>query len=493
MSERHVQLFASLAAGKVLAVALGLATTTVLVGWLLGPAGLGQWTLLAAAGTLLHTALINWTHPSTVRYGREEWVRTHSLNRTLGARAPLLAVGAAIALLLVLVDPAQWLQRVFGADRSAVWMVLLFTLAAWAAAEAQATFQAADCISWQAVLAPAIGGLSALALLVLMWTGRRSLAAAVVAFTIFPIAGWGGAWVLALARSGTRVARLRFADFGRNVRYAVPLLPTFVVGYLSDWGDHLLLRYFSTVEAVGLFGISYQVLLTILAGNSVLTTLLLPRLIAQEVAAPGSVRTYVDAEVPTLYALWMIATVWVVAAAPAAVRLFTASTFARSVNLLLILMIVVPSSVVTSLYTIPFNVQERTWRLFFYLVVMTAANIAISLTLVPTYGAIGAAVGTAVAYAVAQALYVIDQHSALAVPAMRVWTLWAVGLALGVGQLAAGPDVAARAIWAVLATAVLIAIVRVAGCVDDRLVERLFAGRLSPVADIINRTLVTRA
>jgi len=315
----------------------------------------------------------------------------------------------------------------------------------------------------------------------------------VLAFTIVRIAGWGSAWLAALARSRTRLTRLEFHDVGRTVRYAVPLLPMFAVGYVSDWGDHLLLRYFSSVTQVGLFGISYQVLLTVLAGNAVLTTVLLPRLIAQEVAVPGSVRSYVDAEVPTLYALWMIATVWLVAAVPAAVRLLTTAAFDQSIGLLLILLIIVPSSVVTSLYTLPFNVQERTWRLFFYSLVMTATNIALSIALIPLYGAAGAAIGTAVSYAVAQALYIVDQHAALAVPALRVWTLWTVGLALGAAQLAAGTDPGARAAWAVVATTVLVATARLARCVDDRLVERLFAGRLSPVAGIINRTLVTRA
>src|SRR6185369_5059449 len=126
---------------------IGLATT-VLVGRLLGPEGLGQWTLIAAAGTLLHTTLINWTHPSTVRYGHEEWLRTRSLNRTLGMRLPLLISGLGCAVILVSLEPGRWLQRWFGVEPSAWWMVILFTLAVWLAAEAQATLQATERIAW---------------------------------------------------------------------------------------------------------------------------------------------------------------------------------------------------------------------------------------------------------------------------------------------------------------------------------------------------------
>ena len=133
MSEQRLSLFVALASGKALAVPLNL-TTTVLVGWLLGPSGLGEWTLRAAAGTLIHAAFVNWTHPSTVRYGHEEWLRTRGLTRTLGARLPLLVLGVSMAVVVVVVEPAQWLQRGFGAEASDWWMVALFALSVWLAA-----------------------------------------------------------------------------------------------------------------------------------------------------------------------------------------------------------------------------------------------------------------------------------------------------------------------------------------------------------------------
>jgi O-antigen/teichoic acid export membrane protein len=491
MVERRLRLFIALASGKALAVPLNLATT-VLVGWLLGPSGLGKWALLAAAGTLLHAALINWTHPSTVRYGHEEWLRTRGLNRTLGARLPLLVLGVSTAVALVVFEPAQWLQRGFAAEESDWWMVALFALSVWLAAEAQATLQATDRILWQATIAPLLGVVSVVALLGLLWTGHRSLGAAVLAATMCPIAGWAGALIFGLARSSTRVPRLDLRDVGRTLRYAAPLLPMFALGYVSDWGDHLLLRYFSSVTQVGLFGVSYQFTLTIVAANGMLTTLLLPRLIAHEVAAPGSARTSVKAEFPTIHALWMIGTVWLVALVPVAARQVTDSEFDESSSSLLVLLVTAPSSVVTSLYTVLFNLQERMGRMLVYLLLMTLTNVAVSLALIPTYGAVGAAIGTAVSYALSQALYVRDQHRALAVPALKVWTLWAAGLALGVLQLTVGTGVAGRLAWALVATAVLIGIVRAMGCVDDGLVARLFAGRLSPVAAIISRTLVAK-
>ena len=348
MSERRLSLFVALASGKALAVPLNLATT-VLVGWLLGPSGLGEWTLMGAAGTLIHAACVNWTHPSTVRYGHEEWLRTGGLTRTLGARLPLLVLGVAAATVMVVVDPAQWLTRGFGAGASDWWMVALFALSVWLAAEAQATLQATDHIRWQAILTPLLGAGSAMAIVGLLWAGHRSLGAAVLVVTMFPIVGWGGALIFSLARSSTRLAKVDLHEIGRTVRYAAPLLPMFALGYLSDWGDHLLLRYFSSLAQVGLFGLSYQFMLTMIAANGVLTTLMLPRLIAHEVAVPGSARTYVKNEVPTIHALWMIGTIWLVALVPVVVRLVTDAEFEQSTVSLLVMLVAAPSSVVTSL------------------------------------------------------------------------------------------------------------------------------------------------
>jgi O-antigen/teichoic acid export membrane protein len=465
--------------------------TTVLVGWVLGPRGLGEWALLMAAGTLLHTALVNWTHPATVRFGHEEWLATHGLGRTLGTRLPLLAAGVGAAVLFVWLDPGQWMQRGFAVESSGTWMVALFGLHAWIAAEAQATLQATDRIRWQAVLAPAAGIAAAAALLALMWVGRRSLEDVVIASTVLPIAIWGGAWAACLARSRTMLVAPDATALGRNLRYAAPLLPMFVLGYVSTWGDHVLLRSFASVPEVGLFGISYQFMLTLLAANGVLTTILLPRLIALETAAPGAIRRYVQDEVPTICALWMLATVWLVALAPILVRWSTGPEFDAAGGLLLVLLVAVPSGVVTSLYTVLFNMQERMGRMLLLALLMALTNVAVSLALIPVLGAVGAAIGTATSYAVSQILYVRDQHVALAVPSVQVWTLWAVGLSLGVLQVLAGSTVA-RLLWAVCATLLLAAIARSVGCVDDRVVGRVFTGRLSRVAEIINRTLVAK-
>jgi O-antigen/teichoic acid export membrane protein len=488
MAERHVAVFVALAAGKVVAMACTVLAPMV-IGRALGAEVLGRWVLLIAAGTLLHTALLNWTHASTVRYGKEEWLATHRLTRTLGARIPLLAAGAAIAVLVLMAQPGRWAERWFGAAPSDAMLIALVAISVWMAAEAQATLQATDRISWQASVAPVVALASIAALLLWAASGSRSLALAVLAFSTPPAIGWAATWLAAIARSHTRLGDLTFDDTARHLRYAAPVIPTFALGYVSDWGDHVLLSRYSTLAEVGQFALAYQFMVAAMAAGGVLVTVMLPRLIAHELTQPGYMRTYLEREVPTLCALWMLGTIWVVAAMPLVVRLIAGAQFDDSLMVLQTLLIVVPASVVSSLFTVLFSVQERMGRSTVFLFVTSAVNVGLSLLLIPRYGALGAAAATVASYVVYQASYVWDQHRLLGVAAGRTWTLWTAAILIGAAQWPLGSSIAMRAGWAALTTVILLAVVRMVGAIDGGVVARVFGGRLQPVGTVITRVL----
>ena len=492
MAERNVAVFTAVAAGKAVSMAATM-LAPVLVGRHLGPEMLGRWTLLVAAGTLLHTALLNWTHASTIRYGREEWIASRSLNRTLGARLPLLAVGILAAAVVLMFEPGAWTQRWFGALPSDAWLIALAGISVWLAAEAQATLQASDRFVWQAAVAPIVAIVSIAALFAALSGGRGTLGLAVAAFAIPPIVGWFATWMFALAKSATRITALAPTDIWRHLRFAAPVMPTFALGYVSDWGDHVLLTRYASVAQVGQFGLAYQFMTATMAAGGVLVTMLLPRLIANELAQPGYMRTYAAREIPTLYSLWMIGTIWIVALLPFVVRQLSGPQFDESLRVLLALLIIVPASVVASLYTILFSVQERMAASLIYLLVMAATNLGISLVLIPSYGALGAAAGTVASYVVYQAAYVWDQHRALAVPAIKTWVLWITGLAIGIVQWWIGPSLIARVVWALAATLAAVAVIRLAGAIDRGVIDRLFTNRLQPIAAGINSLLVAPA
>lgn len=486
----NVLTLVAVAGGKALAMGCTIGAAVV-VGRFFGPATLGQWTLLLAAGTLLHTFLVNWTHGATVRYGREEFVRTGTMRRTLTARLPLLVAGVAAATALLVWQPGGWLERWFAAAPSQAATVALLAVSVWIASEAQATLQATGWVIWQALLAPLAGVGSILA----VWTAASfaplSLDTAAVAFALPPIVIWGIAWWVSLGRARARPGPMIRADIWRSVRYGLPMLPAFAIGYFSDWGDHLLLTQMGSLDEVGWFGLAYQFMTAIIAANGMLITVLLPRLIAQEVQHVGYMRTYIESEIPTLYALWMMGTIWCIALVPIVARYMVGAPFDQSVGILLILLIAVPCSALNSLYVVLFNLQERTGHVLLYVTLMTTIGVGVSILLIPKYGALGAALGTVVSYLVYQAAYVWDQHRRFEVPAVRIWIISATAVGLSALQVGVGAGVFERVLWAGGATIAMTAAIRLIGCIDADLVVRLFGNRIGP-ARLINRAFVVR-
>jgi hypothetical protein len=195
MSARSRAVVRLAAAGKALAVPIGLATT-VLVGWLLGPEGLGKWTLIAAGRDApALPLLINWTHPfDGALRARRVATDTRPEPNLWNALASPGCSGVGSAVILRVIGPGTgWLQRWFGVQPSDWWMVILcLHWPCGLAAEAQATLQGhrahrlAGQYSRRLSPHPRPFGL-----LALLWTDIATLTAAVVAFTRISCARWG--------------------------------------------------------------------------------------------------------------------------------------------------------------------------------------------------------------------------------------------------------------------------------------------------------------
>jgi O-antigen/teichoic acid export membrane protein len=484
---RDTLLVAGLTAGKAVVVIAGLGTTMV-VARLAGPEGVGQWSLAIAAGTFVHTAFLNWTHASTVRFGAEEWTVSRSLSGTVAGRWPLVAASALMAAAALGLQPLHWLERAFGVPSAAWWLVGAYALALWVAAEAQAALQALNRLDLQAWLAPLAAAAALVAVLGAGLGGSGSPLRLVAAAACGMLTVWVPATLLLLRRTVRWQPPAMEATL-RHLRYGWPLAIAFAVGYVSDWGDHVLLRALTTIEAVGQFGLAYQVFLVLLAINGAVTTLLLPRLIAGNVATGDDGKQYVEQALPTLFVLGALVSLVAVAALPPLLLWIAGPRFGGGAGVLAILCAVAPANVATGLYSVLFSVQQRLSRVLVYTTVMAAVNIVLSLILIPPYGVYGAAAATAVSYGVAQLAYLLDQHRFLRVPAQHVALLWGLCLVFGAGQAAMPTEGGWRLGWVLVTLAVVSFAARSLDAINAPLVDRLFGGALAPVGLILRRTL----
>lgn len=482
--------FLTLTAGKVINVPL-LMINTALLGRILGPDGFGQWSMIVAAATLMHTVLINWTHASTRRFGCEEWVKARSLRRTWSARLPLVLVGFAAAVALLVLQPADWLFRLFSVGKNLWLVVLVYFIGLWLTEEARATLQATSQLTRQAILNITVTCISTLFLVSIMLKGKHgALLWIILGLSAISIIIWGSTWAKTLGRAIIQPQHSTSKEILQHVFFGWALIPSFIMGYIANWGDHIILQVYRSSSELGLFSVSYQVMLGVIALNGTITTVLLPRLIAKNMESDETARNYLVNIVPTIFSLFSLVLMAIIAILPPVFLLLMGESYRNSVPTLLILCVTIPTSILSSLYSVLFNLQQRLDRAFIYLLFMTAVDLGISLNLSPIMGGAGAAVATIVSLAVGQLLYVSDQHYHLKVPLRKVIALFTITFLSSILLLVAGPHLWPRILCFALSAAFLIFLFRQMKTIDPELLSRLFSGRLIQVGILLNRVLV---
>ncbi len=390
---------------------------SALLARVLGPSGLGTWSMILAAATFLNQLLLHWTQSITQRFGRGEWLATKRLDRTWATRWPSLAIGLGIIVFLLLAKPFDWPTRFYGLDDERHWFVFPALLTVWLMAEAQSLQQVRErfgALAWS----PVIADLALLAVLGLLLLARDMQGGSLelnLSLACIVAAGLG-AWVLWLARELYQTGltwRLPSRDTWRRAAlFAAPLIPGFLIAYLSEWCDYFLIRHFYSEHEVGLFHPAYQYMLILVGLPTAVAVVLLPKVTATADTDDGTgVRTLVAHRAPQLATLWLLFSLAIVAALPALFSLLLGPRYDISVNLLRVLLVAVPGAIVSHIYGIACFVQGRlgvsTLGLFG---VKSIVNISISFALLPQLGVIGSALGSAASFLVLQWLFLLDQH-----------------------------------------------------------------------------------
>lgn len=467
-TRKYLELFAS----KGLAVSL-LMAANILVARAAGPDDYAGWVMITAAATFIHSALVNWTHPATIRFGAAEWTSDGTLSRTLRSRVPLLGISLVLAAAALLPLPWRWLRTAYGLGAEQRWAVAIVFVAIWLAAEAQSTLQAIDRTRTQALIAPLSSSLAFAAVVLVSYLRPASLVFwAVVATSLPAVVLWGGAWIVLLPRLWSRTSLP--GGTADHVRFSWPLIPWFIVGYGTIWCDHVILRAFRSQTELGWFGSAFQVVQGVISANAVVTTLLVPRLVARSVTERSTDRRFVMNVAPTLFSLWAVFSLPLIAVLPAAFVFFMGKGFVEGAGMVAVLSVVVPTSVMTFLYTGLFNLQRRLPVSLGYAVLMLMVNVSASLYLTPRIGAYGASIATVLGLVTGQLLSVWDQHRFVKVPIGAAAVPMMAALALAATQALLGPALLPRLIWAAAASSAFVVVVRRTNAVSSSVLTRLF-------------------
>ena len=460
----------------------------------LGPSGMGQWAMIGAMGTLLHSALLNWTQAPAVRFGREEWDRTHSLQSTWANRWPMLLIGAIAILALLVLNPLEWLKKLSNLPSTWWPLVLLYLIGLWLTAEVRSLLQTTGRMVWLAAVPLLVTAALTIFLLILprLFSNDNTDAFLIVVngTLVITMAIWGSVWLIEFRRTSAGWIRPQWDRIREFSIYAWPLLPAFFAGYLSDWGDHLLVQAYFSNQEVGLFQAAYQVYAATLSLLSPISTVVLPRLISKSMQDTETVIQYLTKIVPTIMSLWALAVFPLITILPTVFVWILGAKYAEATNVLIILITLIPGAVVTYLYSVLYSLQGRLGTAMVFNALVPAVDLSVSYFLLPRIGIIGAAFGTCLSFFVSQSLYMIDQHRYLKVTASKTWLLYGLLVFFGFAQALAGDGLIGRSIICIAVLALFIPLIRYRFLVDVHVLSGIFSGQLNKVGKILQRVLV---
>ena len=483
---QHLRDFIGLLSSKVVRAVINL-LLIVLLARILGPDGLGEWAMIIAAGTLLHLILLSWMHAPTVRFGREEWQREHSVTTTLSSRLPYLLIGFIITFGLIILDPAQWLERYYHLSDNLKLAVILVSLWLWLSTETQNYQQLQGTMLRLACIPVLVDSVPILMLITISISGVMvPVHVLITGLLTLSVILWGIALFWELMHLKVELAWPGIEAFRKTFTYSWPLIPGLIFGYVTDWGDQLLLRNFFTSHEVGLFQSAYQFMTLLLGVATPLGTILLPRLIDKEMLSVDTTKEFLASAGSTIVTLGLFLLLPVVSLAPLFFRIFMGSKFAEANLMLLVLCAAVPGSIISIFYGTFFKLQNRLWRsIVIYFGIMGVVNIVISLILLPRVGMIGSAVGTGISFLVLQFLYLFDQHRYYRISLVKIGTLFGAIVAFAILQVFVGSGLIFRSVLCLFSLAALVLLSRIFSLLDRKWVLQIMAGKLSGLGNLL--------
>jgi len=398
--------YASLVAAQVLNALLAFAAIW-LVTRLVGKTGYGSLVAMLAAGQCVGQLAIQWSAPSLVRFGCEEFVETGRVAAAFWTRLAVLAAACA----LVAATTPLWfpvLAGVLHLEPAAAIPVLLFVITTGFWVHVQYALQSAKLLRLQArlLIVERSAVIAGIALLAFAGAARPERLVFVYVATPF-LASLAGVWALRplLAPQSARPSRL--ADM---LRFSLPLVPASIIGYFStNYFDAFFITYFRSTADLGQYTLVFQIAgmamqLPLLAG-SVALPLFITLLVSGD--EPRLRRWFGDV-LPLASLVWSTACAAGAAAADRLIPVVFGGEFSHPGRLVWPLMTAAAFSGPALMGYMPLaNARSRPHANMISAVVIGGTNTALNLLWIPRWGLAGCAWATAASYGASLVVWMV--------------------------------------------------------------------------------------
>ncbi len=368
---------------------------------LLGPKEYGTVALFMGVIQLFFIIGVKWSFPAVLRFGRDALIRDGTAGQVVWAWLFLFA-GSLTLCSLGLLWGSKAITRFVGPVDSpiGVYLIVLALTAVVMAAvqllQMQGTMKVA---AWAPVTSRFVfAGLLVVAIIWSNWhvTPTRLILLFAVALLVQAL--------LSLPALRKQIFSPRRLDWGLTrtmARYAFPLWFVCVAGYVSEWVDLYVLRFFRGHAEVGVYQISYQAFLFLAGGLVGMYTLVFPLLTAWRAEGrQDRILRYAVRLIPQVGVLWGLLVLGLgIIQGPCFAMLF-GSAFAMSGQVFSILLVSSAFQPLIFLYSPLFLTYDVPGRSTAVMVIIALVNVLGDLLLVRTFGSFGAAYATAASFAV---------------------------------------------------------------------------------------------
>jgi O-antigen/teichoic acid export membrane protein len=363
------------------------------------PAGYGVIVAVLAASQIVQIFL-NWSTVAVVRFGVDEFVETAYIARTFWVRGAIFLVN----LLLLIALAGAWyppLAKYLKLSAAEYWLVVAHFVATALWVHVQMGLQAAKLLREQGFLQALERVIIATAVVAFYVTGALDLSAAVIAYVI-AAAAMAGVGVYRLRRLIFTSFAVEFEFIKKIFIYSVPLLPYWIIGYMSSsFVDAVFISTFLSTADLGVYGIAIQISGLAMQIPTLANTILFPLFITQQ-AESGEERSFFFFR----HVLPGLVLVWGLGCGVAAFLsfylmplVFDASYSGATLPLWILLAGTTFWVPVAVGYAALANAMSSTYMSLIASAFSAAANLGANFYLIPRYGMAGCAWATMLAYA----------------------------------------------------------------------------------------------
>lgn len=373
---------------------------------LLGAQQYGTIALFLSIVHLIFNFGVNWTSSAVVRFGREEFVKTRSLHRTFSARTIIFIFGIAISLCFFYFFK-NFVLIFTDIEEKFLWPLIVMTIVFASNNYINNLLQTLSLFKNYSIV-PIVEKMSYLALLaVFVLTGVRVSIEIIIFLLIL-------AKAISLVYGGMSLRKVSFFPFVFNLAeikkiliYSWPLIFAFSSGYVSDWFDLFVIKYFLSQSDVGVYQGAYQGMMVMGIFIYAISSIAFPIITMLRTSGREDViklyLTRISPQVAFIFGCFVSSLMIFIT--PKVAGVFWGREFIDAAETLTILLTCNFVMSISIIYTGVLASYDRTLEMTFINILMAAINLILDIVFIPLIGINGAAFATLISYIFAAGAY----------------------------------------------------------------------------------------